>query len=203
MSIDINWKNARPVISQGGKQEEYFDHKCKIFEGLLGKPSKTDRFDKRTKKMYHKYVVKFLTNPIYTKLKEELYPNGVKTVSKEWLDKITPRGLAFWFMDDGCNSGTIATNSFTLEECQLIQEWFANKWGIITTLQKQVNNGHLQHLIYIRAESRPKFYNLVYPYMIESMLYKLNNWNPQKSGELRETLINKDNPDPNIVTDRP
>lgn len=186
MSLDLNWKNARPVISQGGNQREYFDHKCAIFQNLIGKPSTTDRYDSRTKKYYHKYAVKFLTNPIYTKLKEELYPNGVKTVTQQWLDKITPRGLAFWFMDDGTNVGTIATNCFTYEECSLIIDWFMKKWGISCTLHKSVNNGHLQYLTYIKKGSRTIFYNLVIPYIIPSMLYKLSGWNP-KPRELRET----------------
>lgn len=178
MSIDTNWKNARPIISQGGKQEEYFDYKCKIFHNLIGKPSKADRYDKRTDKWYHKYYVKFLTNPIYTKLKEELYHNGIKTVTREWLDKITPRGLAFWFMDDGTNSGEIATNSFSREECLLIIDWFKEKWNIDCTLHTTHTNNHEQYLVYILSKSRPIFYNLVIPYFIPSMTYKLKNWNP-------------------------
>lgn len=177
MSIDSNWKNARPIISQGGEQEEYFDYKCSIFSNLIGKPNKQDRFDKRTNKWYHKYIVKFLTNPIYTKLKEELYPNGIKTVTQEWLNKITPRGLAFWFMDDGSNCGTIATNSFSHSECELIVKWFKDKWDINCTIQKSFNNNHEQYLTYIKKDSRKKFYDLVFPYFIPSMLYKLENWN--------------------------
>lgn len=186
MSIDTNWKHARPIISQGGLQEEYFDHKCKIFENLIGKISKKDRYDKRTNKWYHRYYVKFLTNPIYTKLKEELYPNGIKTITLNWLNKLTARSLAFWFMDDGTNSGVLATNCFTYEECLLIQKWFSEKWNINTTIQSQKNKGGIQYLIYIIAESKPIFYDLVFPYFIPSMLYKIKNWNP-KSCELRET----------------
>lgn len=178
MSIDTNWKNSRLIISQGGEQEEYFDYKCEIFKNLIGKPSKEDRYDKRTNKWYHKYYVKFLTNPIYTKLKEELYPNNIKTVTKDWLNKVTPRGLAFWFMDDGTNCGTIATNSFNKDECLLIVDWFKEKWGIECTLQSSNNNGNKQYLVYIKNESRPKLYSLISPYFIPSMMYKLKNWNP-------------------------
>lgn len=178
MSIDTNWKNARPIISQGGEQLAYFEHKCEIFKNLIGEPSTKDRYDKRTKKYYHKYIAKFLTNPIYTELKAKLYPNGIKTVTKYWLDKVTARGLAYWFMDDGTSSGVIATNSFSKEECLLIVDWFKEKWDIECTLQKSINNVHEQYVIYIRSKSRPKFYNLVKPYFIPSMLYKLENWNP-------------------------
>lgn len=197
MSMDTNWKNARPIITHGGEQLAYFEHKCKIFKNLIGKPCTKDRYDKRTGKWYHRYTVKFLTNPLYTKIKEQLYPSNIKTITKEWLDKVTPRGIAYWFMDDGCNSGTIATNSFSLKECQLIVKWFKEKWNIECTLHKQVNNEHEQYLIYIKSSSRSTFYDLVIPYIIPSMSYKLENWNP-KSCELRETPIIQDNPEPSL-----
>lgn len=178
MSLDINYKNARPVINQGGEQEEYFDHKCEIFKNILGKVSKKDRYDKRTDKYYHKYSAKLLAHPKFTEMHELLYPNGIKTVTKEWLDKITPRGLAFWFMDDGNNTGVLATNCFSYEECTLIKEWFLEKYNIETTIQNQKLKSGIQHLIYIRACSRADFYDLVSPYIIPSMEYKLHNWNP-------------------------
>lgn len=186
MSLELNWKNVRPVISQGGAQEDYFDYKCNIFKNLIGKINKKEYKDKRSNKKYRKCVVKFLTNPIYTALKKELYPNGIKRLTRNWLDKITPRGLAFWFMDDGTNAGTIATNCFTKSECELIVNWLYTKWGIESTLQKSVNNGNIQYLVYIRKKSRPIFYNLTHIYFIPSMLYKISNWNPKKLCELRE-----------------
>lgn len=178
MSISINWKNARPSINHGTGQEEYFDYKCSVFEGLLGNVCKTPRYDKRTDKYYDRYAVRLLAHPVFTEIYNFCYPNGIKTVTKEWLDKITPRGLAFWFMDDGTNSGTLATNSFSYEEVTLIQKWFKEKWDIDTTIHTQKNKGGAQYMIYIKVNSRPTFYNLVKPYIIPSMEYKFENWNP-------------------------
>lgn len=186
MCLSDGWKNVRPYISQGGEQELYFDHKCEIFDGLLGKISKTPRYDKRTDKWYNKYAVRLLANPVYTKLKEELYPNHTKTVSIEWLNKITPRGLAFWFMDDGSYNGSIATNSFTYNEHLLIQEWFLNKYNIKATIQNVKGDFGPQYLIYILAESRLDFEKLIFPFMIPSMYYKLKKLDPNSvnCGEL-------------------
>lgn len=178
MSISINWKNARPSINHGTGQEEYFDHKCTIFQGLLGNICKTPRYDKRTDKYYDRFSVRLLAHPKFTELYHFCYPHGVKTVTKEWLDKITPRALAFWFMDDGTNSGIIATNSFSYKEIELIQNWFAKKYNIQTTIHHQKNKSGVQYMIYIKTASRPTFYNLVRQYIIPSMEYKLKNWNP-------------------------
>lgn len=174
MSLGINGKHARPAITQGGKQEEYFDYKCSIFKNLIGKINKTPRYDKRTKKYYNRYVVRFLSNPLYDTIREELYPNGVKTITKAWLDKITTRGLAFWFMDDGCNSQTLATNCFSYDECQLIREWFFEKWGIKTTLHISHQNNKEQRIIYFLKEGWEIFRELIRPYLIPSMLYKIS-----------------------------
>lgn len=176
-SIEPHWKEARIVFNQGGTQEAYFDYKCSFFENLLGKISKTQRYDKRTNKYYNKYQVRFKCHKIFTQIYQELYPNGVKTVTKEWLAKMTPIGLAFWFMDDGTNSGTLATNCFSYEECQLIHEWFLNTYNIQTTIENQKNKSGIQYLIYIKAQSKKKFYELVKPFIIPEMEYKFKNWN--------------------------
>ena len=88
---------------------------------VLGKINKSDRYDKRTDKWYHRYAVRLLAHPYFTELYNQFYVNGVKTVTQEWCDKLTAESIAFWFMDDGCNSGTLATNSFSKEECELLQ----------------------------------------------------------------------------------
>lgn len=81
-------------------------------------------------------------------------------------------------MDDGSNSGVLATNCFSYEECSLIQKWFKDKYNIETTIQNQKGKKGIQHLIYIKVQSRPNFYNLVKPYIIPEMEYKFRNWNP-------------------------
>lgn len=177
MSISKTKNLYRPSISHGGQQELYFDYKCKEFKNLLGKINKSKRFNKRTKKYYNKYSVKFLANQVYEKFYNSLYKNGIKSVTQEWLDKITPLGLAIWFMDDGSNCGTIATNCFTKEECFLIQKLLKSKYNIETTLQKQ-RKENIQYVIYIKTNSRKLFYNTIIKYVIPSMLYKLKNWNP-------------------------
>lgn len=175
MNIGINGKLPRVSIVHGGDQEAYFDHKCEIFKNILGKVNKTSRYDKRTQKLYNRFAVRLLAHPVFFEFYNILYnSDGIKIITQEWLDKVTPQGLAYWFMDDGCNSGTLATNCFTLDECKLIQDWLYNTYKIETTLQKAPNN---QYLVYIKTKSRPIFYDLVYPYMVPSMLYKLYNWN--------------------------
>lgn len=95
MSISKTKNLARISITQGGVHEEYFDFTCSKFNGLLGKTSKEPRFDNRTKKWYNKFVVRFLAHKQYLEIYDLVYKNGIKTITEEWLDKLTPRSIAF------------------------------------------------------------------------------------------------------------
>lgn len=186
LSIEINCKNARLVIHHGGDQEEYFDHKCKVLSNILSNNiHKEPRYDKRLKKYLPCYHAKTLTHPLFTKIYNILYINNVKTVTKEWLSYVTPRGLAYWFMDDGTSSGSLYTMSFSLEENELLQEWLLNTYNIKTSIHKykgynkesdkKLIHGTLDfyYSLFILKESREIFKNLIKPYVVPSMEYKL------------------------------
>ena len=171
MSISKTEKLARIAISQGGKHEEYFDHLTNIFSNYLGKITKTPRYDKRTDKYYNKFSVRFLANELYLKLYKIFYPNGKKTITKEWLSKLTPRSIAYWFMDDGAKWGVFATNCFTKEEVILIKDWFKEQYDIDTRIYTIPNKE--QYELIVEHSSLQKFENLIREYLISSMRYKL------------------------------
>ena len=171
MSISKTKNLARILITQGGSHEDYFDFICSKFEGLLGKISKEPRFDNRTKKWYNKFIVRFLAHKQYLSIYNLIYKNGVKTITQEWLNKLTPKSIAYWFMDDGSRSGDLATNCFTLQEVELCQKWFKDKFNIDTRIRKIANKE--QWLLIICVNSRQNFDDLIRPYIHKSMLYKL------------------------------
>ena len=173
LCISKTKNSARLSFNQGGNHEEYFDHLCSLFSGLLGKINKTPRYDSRTRKYYNKFYVRSLAHNVYLQIYNEVYINGVKTITKEWLSKITPKGIAYWFMDDGSRRGLFATNSFSKEECLLLQEMFLTKFNIKTRLYQSPNLE--QYTLCIKAESLTDFENLIKPYIIPSMKYKLIN----------------------------
>lgn len=167
-------KLARFIISQGGTHEQYFDHLYSKFEGLMGKVSKTPRFDKRTNKYYNKFVAKALAHEKYLEIYNEIYINGVKTITKEWLDKLTPRSIAYWFMDDGSIRGVFATNSFTKEGCEMLVDFLWSKFKIKARTKQVVNHVLIdQYIVIIDRVYLLKFEDLIRPYMVESMKYKL------------------------------
>lgn len=173
MSIDRHSKLCRLAISHGGQQEEYFDHKCNLLSNIIGKIVKKPRYDKRTNKEYIKLSARTLSHKIFNSLYNELYIDGVKQVTEKWLNKLTPRALAYWYMDDGSNSGVLATNCFSLKEVELIQRWFKSTYNIITTIELQKN----QPVLYFTRSAKQIFYDLTNKYFLPSMQYKILNWN--------------------------
>jgi hypothetical protein len=184
MCIQKETINARASITQGGKQEEYFDHKCEIFKNFIGAVSKTPRFDKRTNKYYNKYMTRLSCHPKLTEIYNMLIVNGVKTITREYLDLLTPRSIAYWFMDDGCNNGTLATMCFSKEENEIIAKYFFEKHGIDATVSK-FSSG-TGWTINFRKSQKVKLFKLIEPYIIESMKYKIEV-GPVKPCELLET----------------
>jgi exosome complex RNA-binding protein Rrp4 len=74
-------------------------------------------------------------------------------------------------MDDGNrskNSYTIALCDYSIHSLELFKKFLKKKWDIEVTIRK---NG----IIYIKANSRKIFINLITPYVIPSMLYKLQS----------------------------
>lgn len=112
----------------------------------------------------------FKDNYALKEIYEMFYNNeGKKDIPKD-LSLLTPRAMAFWFMDDGSccskHSICIATMSFSLEGLLHLQEYLLSTFNIKTVVRRDFN-------LYIQTESAPIFYNLVKPYMHESLMYKL------------------------------
>ena len=73
-------------------------------------------------------------------------------------------------MDDGSKQSSgyqLCTMGFSESDLLLIQEFFKEKFDIDTTIFKNKS-------IYIVSKSKEKFENLIKPYIIPSMLYKLH-----------------------------
>ena len=158
-------------------QKELFDYKASVFKDMTSynKPKKATP-DKRTGKVYETYQFGTVCHPNFTEIHAHLYPNGKKVVSKEILEWFDARSLAVLLMDDGHNDGytyNIATCAFTEEDLEKFQKFLEEKFGITTTV-------HGNNMLYVPAKSRDLFTNLVKPWVLPSMQYKLHH-SPHKT----------------------
>jgi len=129
---------------------------------------------------YYSYQVKSIVHPEFLKIYHKIYKNNKKGISLEVLNELTASGIAVWFMDDGCcakgkkNWGghlLLATDNFSIEENKLIVEWFQSKWGIKATISKKKQG---TFSLYFPKENSRKLKELISPFIIPSMQYKLD-----------------------------
>lgn len=161
---------CRLALVHSVKQKELFMKKVEILGEFMGSYREYSYLDNRTNNIYSALRGNSKSHKIFNDIYNKLYINGIKTITQEYLNMIDhPIALAYWFMDDGTNSGQIATNCFSFKEVKLLSNWLENKFGIITTIQKNLRD----YTLYIVASSRFEFDNLISPYIIPSMKYKL------------------------------
>lgn len=136
-------------------------------------PKEYRSYHKKNKKYYSCLDIVTRTHSFFTRLRKLYYPEGKKRIRRKILNKFTPLSLAVWFMDDGTSDKKrrvwLSTNSFSEKEQGIIQRYFLEKWGIDTRVVKERN----QFKISFTTDGSRKFCDLVKPYIIPSMRYKL------------------------------
>ena len=103
-------------------------------------------------------------------LRETFYQNGKKLIPINYISNIfTAKSLAYLFMDDGCknqNSINLNLQGFETENLQEFIKFLYNKFNLEFILKKDKT-------LYLRYQSVNNFLDLVTPYIINSMQYKL------------------------------
>ena len=122
------------------------------------------------------FALEFSTRylPCLNELYLLFYKDKVKVIPNIIYDLLTPVALAHWIMGDGAilNKGLVlCTDSYTLQEVVKLVNVLKIKYDLNCTIQGIKNK---RPRIYILPESLPKLINLVKPYFLSSMLYKLH-----------------------------
>lgn len=184
-------KNYYFQIAHGIKQKEYFLFKKAILDkyNLVSYSAERTYEDKRFKtSTYTEVRLKTRLLPYFTKLRQENYDSeGHKRINKSFIGDLSALGLAIWYMDDGYvtnNSCIFSSCSFTLEEQELLSNILLKKFDLHFTVGKNDNS------MYLLAKDFSKFVEIVKPYIVSSMKYKLYPYSKRvldKSDELLES----------------
>lgn len=113
----------------------------------------------------------------FNEIHKNWYINGKKVLPNDIDQFLSPLALAIWIMDDGGKIGKglkLATNNFTLNEVKQLISILDFKYNIKSNIHK---TGAIdKYNIYILSDSMPILVNLIKPYIIPSMKYKLGNY---------------------------
>ena len=158
-------------IGHGLKQEEYYKHKIQLLSpNIKFLEYRREKIDKRTNNLYISLQAYSNKYEDIVNLKELLYINSKKEITKEILKDFNEISLAYLYMDDGNYEkygAKIALCNFSNNSLILFQNFLKNKWNIDTSI-------HKDKTLYIKANSKKTFIQLISSYIIPSMLYKIN-----------------------------
>ena len=124
----------------------------------------------RTIKNNGQVCISSCQNQSFNKYRKEWYKD--KKEIPQSVYELNPLGLAIWFMDDGTKNKSsyyISTNGFSFKDQEVLMDMLFKNFGIISSLHKNKD----KYVLYIRAESRELFTEIISPYICESMKYKL------------------------------
>ncbi len=113
---------------------------------------------------------------------QQFYVGRKKIIPKMISKLLDPVALAIWFMDDGSfksdhhKTYIIHAIGYGKKDLELIKSVLEKKFGIEVGLHKQYERWRL----YVYSRSAEKFAQLIRPYIIPSMEYKLGNNMPKE-----------------------
>ncbi|MEC4892913.1 MAG: DNA endonuclease [Oscillatoria sp. PMC 1050.18] len=165
-------------IQHSENQEDYLIFKQHLLEQITLKPVSISQWKTKKGKVLFRLEPKLI--PLTRVLIKKLYPGKTLTITRNFLNLLTPQGIAIWFMDKGSKSfkkknGEIHALEVTLNtylsklENELIVTYFTDLWGFRWGLSKAKESYRLR----MGTKEGKKFLDFLRPYIHPSMLYKV------------------------------
>ena len=159
----------------------YFNHVLELFKPYLSTnfKLKTKSFvDNRTNNSYSSVNFATLSLPCFNYYRNIFYnSDNLKIIPSNIQNLLTPRGLAYWIMDDGSlqNKGLhLNTYGFTPQDIFLLKTTLENMFGE-NTLKCTIHKHQKEERIYIWEESMELVRNNISQFMHKDMQYKINS----------------------------
>lgn len=165
----------RIMFEQSVKHKPYIDHLYEIFKTCVNTPPKSRVITYKNGNTSTN--VKFATvfSSTFTFFGKQFYKQKKKIVPKLIHRWLTPRALAYWYMDAGSmksiqSKGVLLnTQSFSYAEVVQLCEVLKTKYDLSGWPRKQKKN---TYQIYISGTSYETLRDLIYPFIIPEMRYK-------------------------------
>lgn len=170
-------------FTQSIKQKEYIEHCYNLFKNYTKSGIKLN-LNKRNNKINE--ILYFETCAIFKEYLPFFYKQKegsnarIKIIPSNIYELLTPRGLAYWIMDDGTYKGAVilCTHSFTEEEVLLLMNVLITKFNLDCKIRKIKirDTGLFWSTILIKSNSTYKLWDLVGEYILPSMYYKFGKF---------------------------
>ena len=175
-----NGKTYRLKFEWGEKNKPYLDHVYDLFnEWVISPPHKKTRVNINNKQVIN-WGFQTISHEAFNFLSDLFLKENKKSVPENLVrDNLTPRGLAYWWMDDGGKldynknsknkSVVFNTQSFSESEVFFMAKELSSKFD----LECEIRSNKGKKIIVVKSDSFFKFIELVDPFIIPEMKYKL------------------------------
>lgn len=166
-------RTFRLKVEQGMAHADYVRHLYEMFRGWVLSPPRPKQGQTRgvtTTNLAFQTVSHHelrLFGELFYRERRKAVPVGIEQL-------LTPRALAYWFMDDGSmksrtSKGVIFnTHAFRADEIERLISALS-RFGLVAHERRQADGTQ----IYVSGRSYERFVELVNPYVIEAMRYKV------------------------------
>lgn len=167
-------KTFRLKVEQSARHKPYVDHLYEEFKQWVLTPPR-NRILKTNGGKQGNWAFQTVSHSGLRFYGAQFYREGRKTVPKLIDHWLTELGLAYWYMDDGSMKSDQSkavifnTQAFTKAEVESLIRVLRSKFLLEATLRKQREG----HQIYVSGRSYERFIEMVEPFVIPAMAYKL------------------------------
>lgn len=180
LKIHPGYKNARYSFRHCVKQKEYFEWKMGELKRFSSEKCFWDQPGEKEALggdmlRYQSLALKELTD--YHLL---THKGNKKVLSRKWLNRLGPLGLAIWWLDDGSivgngRKGVLCTDGFSLKEIETIVKYLRVVWGVNARYFPVSQDRPGQYRLALFSEELQKFFRIILPELprVRSMLYKV------------------------------
>jgi LAGLIDADG DNA endonuclease family len=171
-----NRPSARYITSHSLKQKDYMEWiKC-VLDPLSSDISWYKAHNKQVNKTYDFGNLHTMGHEYFLELRDLFYDGRKKIIRAELGTLMThPLSLAVWVMDDGClvresNRIILCTDCFTYDEHTILIKLLNDNFGLSAKIYEY---NHKYFRIRFGQKDSRKLSNIIRPFVIESMKYKL------------------------------
>ena len=171
-------QSYRVQISHSGKHEDYIKYMSKLLN-VKYIICKSSGYQKSAKIVYPMLKITYQNVRALDQIKNVVLINNKKTVNQNWLDKLTMRSVAYWFLDDGFSikykthiEVKFCTQGFSFGENELLANWLTIN-GFLTKINKCSSGTEIN--LRMSSTCSKDFLQTIKPYVwpIECMRYKI------------------------------
>ncbi len=168
-------RTYRLKVEQCIEHAGYVNHLHEIFKDWVNSPPRVRLRSGKDGMNCEMIGFQTLSHASFRFYAQQFYSNGKKKIPKMINKLLTPKALAYWFMDDGSmkwrssRAVIFNTQGYCHDEVEKLVSVLKSQFILDASLRKQKEGPQ----ICIRGNSLERFVTLVGPYLLKEMWYKI------------------------------